>query len=138
MTLSDPIADMLTRLRNGSMARKKEIVFPFSKVKENIIKALQRLGFVLSYTVEELDNNKKNLNVKLKYILGEPAISKIIRDSKVGGRVYYSPRKGTGQSRKRQGIPYHAGTILSTNLGVLSEKEARQKNVGGEKICTVW
>jgi small subunit ribosomal protein S8 len=132
MTMTDPIADMLTRVRNGVTAKFEVVDIPFSKIKESIAKILVQEGYVESYKV--LEDNKQNiLRIHLKYDRGkEGVISKIQRISKPGRRVYVDKEK----------IPLvlrgYGIAILSTSRGVITDKEARRIQVGGEVICKIW
>jgi len=132
MSMTDPLGDMLTRIRNGLQARKDEILAPASKQRERVLEVLKREGFIAGYERRELDRNKAELRIRLKYHEGDPVIRSIERVSKPGRRIYSGvadlPRVANGL-----GI-----TIVSTPKGVLSDAEAREKNVGGEVICTVF
>ena len=132
MSMNDPIADMLTRIRNGQHAVKRSVRCPFSTHKEKILDVLKEEGFVRGHKVIELDNNKKDLEIELKYIDGEGVIKEMSRLSKPGRRQYF----GT------QDIPsYHNGLgvlIVSTPQGVMTDHRARQENIGGEAICKVF
>jgi len=132
MSMTDPLGDMLTRIRNGLQARKDEIVAPASKQRERVLEVLRREGFIAGFERQELDSNKAELRIRLKYHEGDPVIRSIQRVSKPGRRIYSGvadlPRVANGL-----GI-----TIVSTPKGVLSDAEAREKNVGGEVICTVF
>ena len=130
--MTDPIADMLTRVRNGVSAKFEMVDVPSSKIKESIAKILVQEGYIESYKV--LEDNKQNiLRIHLKYDKGkEGAINKIIRVSKPGRRVYVD----------RDDIPLvlrgYGIAILSTSRGVVSDREARKAGIGGEVICKVW
>ncbi len=132
MVGSDPIGDMLTRLRNASLVRKPEVRMPHSRVKEALAKVLSREGYVgvVSSTVGE---SKPELVVKLRYDEKQvPAIRGITRVSKPGQRIYVPKKK---IPRIQQGL----GTaVLSTPQGLLTDREARKKGTGGEVICTIW
>ncbi len=129
--LSDPIGDLLARIRNAHLARHQELVMPHSKLKENIVKILKEEGYLESYEVTG-EKPKLSLKIKLKYINNKPAITGIKRVSKPGRRLYASVAD----------IPKTLGgygiTIVSTNKGLLTDKQARKANVGGELICQVW
>jgi len=129
---SDPIADMLTRIRNGLLARKKSTVIPYSKIKEGIAQILSRLGFIHGFSVEEVNSFQKEIIVKLKYVNREPAILGLQRESRPGRRTY------VGSKYKNQNRPQHSVFILTTSQGVLSDKAAREKGVGGELLCAIW
>lgn len=132
MSMTDPLGDMLTRIRNGLQARKDEIVAPASKQRERVLSVLEREGFIVGFERRELERNKAELRIRLKYHEGDPAIRSIERVSKPGRRIYSGvldlPRVANGL-----GI-----SIVSTPKGVLSDAEAREQNVGGEVICTVF
>ncbi len=132
MSLTDPVADMLTRIRNACKARHKTVDIPSSKMKESIAGLLQREGYIHDYEV--LPDNKQNvLRVRLKYLDDKNnAIEGIRRISKPSIRVYVN-RNEVRPVRKYMGI-----AILSTNHGILTDREARAKGVGGEVLCEVW
>lgn len=132
MSLTDPVADMLTRIRNACKARHKTVDIPSSKMKESIAGLLQREGYIQDYEV--LPDNKQNvLRVRLKYLDDKNnAIEGIRRISKPSIRVYVN-RNEVRPVRKYMGI-----AILSTNQGILTDREARTKGVGGEVLCEVW
>ena len=132
MSFTDPIADMLTRIRNASSARHEKCVVPRSRLKIRIAEVLKQEGFIKDYVVHE-DGPQGAITILLKYSADrEPAISDIKRVSKPGLRRYVAtdsiPRVLNGM-----GI-----AILSTSKGVLVDREARKQKVGGELICTVW
>jgi small subunit ribosomal protein S8 len=128
--MTDPIADMLTRIRNASMARKEELLVPYSKIKFAIAKILEKEKYLKETAVVE--NGFKELKIKLQYINKKPAISSIKRISKAGRRVY---------ARKEE-LPRVLGgyglAIVSTSKGVMTNKEARQLGLGGEVICEIY
>ena len=127
----DSIADMLTIIRNGYKASKTEVKVPFSKLKKNLGDKLKKLGY-LEDIKEEVIENKRYLAMKLRYENGKPEVEGIKRVSKPGLRVYKNKDK----------IPYVYGglgvAIISTNKGLLSDREARKNKVGGEILCEVW
>lgn len=129
--MTDAIADMLTIIRNGYAASKIEVKVPFSKLKKNLADKLKNLGY-LEAVKEEVVDNKRFLTFSLSYQDGKPEIEGIKRVSKPGLRVYKS----------RDKLPYVYGglgvAIISTNKGLLSDREARKSKVGGEIICEVW
>lgn len=137
MTITDPIADMLTRIRNGVMTGHKLVAMPGSKIKTDIAEILKSEGFIDDYEVVDSENKVyKMLRIKLKYV-GErrerrPVIAGLERVSRPGRRIY---------SKKRE-IPWVLSglgiAILSTPKGVMSGKRARQLGVGGEVLCKVW
>ena len=132
MSMSDPIADMLTRIRNGLHASKREVSIPASKVKEAIAAVLKQEGYISDFTVADAAGGKKSLNIKLKYYQGMPVIEEIDRVSKPGRRVYKSAAE----------IPMvHGGlgvAIVSTSKGIMTGKAARAAGTGGEVVCTVF
>ncbi len=130
MSMTDPIADMLTRIRNGQGAKKVSVTMPASKAREAVAKVLADEGYITSYSTEN-DGVKAELTVELKYFEGAPVIEKIQRVSKPGLRVY----------RGKEDLPKVLGglgvAIVSTSAGVMSDREARKKGIGGEVICVV-
>jgi small subunit ribosomal protein S8 len=128
--MSDPISDMLTRLRNAGRAALPDVVMPHSKVKENIAQVLKREGYVAEVAVE--GKPFKQLKIKLKYVGKKPVIEGLRRLSSGGLRRYSS---ATDVPRVKGGLGI---TILSTSEGIMSAMQARKKNVGGEMLCEVW
>ena len=132
MSMSDPLGDLLTRIRNAQRARHASCLSPASKLRANVLDALKREGFIRGFAAEELRPGVAQLRIELKYNEGEPVIKEITRVSKPGRRVY----------SKIQELPrVYAGlgvSILSTPRGVLSDAEARAANVGGEVLCRVF
>lgn len=132
MTMSDPIADMITRIRNGQRAQKSSVSSPASKMRSAILDVLQKEGYIRGYSKGESTDGKPTLEVELKYSEGKPVIVEIQRVSRPGRRVYSAvediPRIFSGL-----GI-----SIISTPRGVLSDIEARKQNVGGEILCRVF
>jgi small subunit ribosomal protein S8 len=128
--MTDPIADMLTRIRNASMVHKKEVVVPYSKIKMNIAHILVREGYL--DTAEELKDQPLSILIKLKYNQGEPAIQHLKKISKPGKRTYI---KSTQIKRVLNG---YGLAILSTPRGLLTNKEAHTAHVGGELICEIY
>jgi small subunit ribosomal protein S8 len=131
MAMTDPLGDMLTRIRNGQQARKDSILTPASKLRSNVLDVLQREGYIRGYSEEELAG-QKGLRIELKYFEGQPAIQHLARVSKPGRRVYSASRE---LPRIRNGLGI---TIVSTPRGVLSDAEARDQNVGGEVLAEVF
>ncbi|MDX1711169.1 MAG: 30S ribosomal protein S8 [Rhodovibrionaceae bacterium] len=132
MAMSDPLGDMLTRIRNGQRARKTSIVAPASRLRTNVLDVLEREGFIRGYTVNAVREGIGEVNIELKYHEGEPVIREIARVSRPGRRVY-SKIKELPRVYNGLGI-----TILSTPRGVMSDQEARDANVGGEVLCRVF
>ncbi len=132
MPLSDPLGDMLTRIRNGQRAQMPSVLSPASKLRARVLDVLKREGYIRGYSQRDLGNNLHELSIELKYYEGEPVIREVKRVSKPGRRVYSSvhdlPRVYNGL-----GI-----SILSTPRGVMSDGEARAANVGGEVLCMVF
>lgn len=132
MSMTDPIADMLTRIRNANMAKQQKVDIPSSNLKVSIANVLKNEGFIKNYKVIA-DDKQGVLRVYLKFIdEKDPVINEIKRISKPGGRVYVGsediPRVKNGM-----GV-----AILSTSKGIVSDKSAREANLGGELIATVW
>jgi small subunit ribosomal protein S8 len=131
MAMTDPLGDMLTRIRNGQSARKDSILTPASKLRANVLDVLQREGYIRGYNEEELAG-QRGLRIELKYFEGQPAIQHLARISKPGRRVYSGAQD---LPRIRNGL----GTVIvSTPRGVLSDAEARDQNVGGEVLAEVF
>jgi small subunit ribosomal protein S8 len=130
--MTDPIADFLTRLRNGSKAKLDECVMPHSKLKEGIAAILKNEGYVADYTTGSDEQGHQTLVVKLKYVDSAPAITGIKRVSTPGRRLYYSysdvPRVLNGL-----GI-----AIISTSKGLMKDQDCRRHKAGGELLCNVW
>ena len=129
---TDPVADLLTRIRNGQQAQREEVAIPFSKIKHEVVRVMQEEGFLKNYKVEQVDN-KKNLVVSLKYTdESKPVIHKIKRVSRPGCRVY----KGY---RDLKPILNGLGVgIISTPSGVMTDRQAREQKMGGEILCTIY
>jgi len=132
MSMSDPLADMLTRIRNGQRVKKETVSSPASNMRQRVLDVLEREGFIRGYNRVEDANGKPQINIELKYHEGSPVIREIRRISKPGLRVYSSV---ADLPRVRNGLGI---SIVSTPKGVLSDSEARANNVGGEIICTVF
>lgn len=132
MSMTDPLGDLLTRIRNGQQARKSTVVSPASKLRTNLLEVLVREGYIRGYETYNLRPGVDEIRVELKYLDGEPVIKEISRVSKPGRRVY-SKIKDLPKVYNGLGI-----SILSTPRGVMSDHEARQANVGGEVLCKVF
>lgn len=132
MSMSDPLGDMLTRIRNGQRAKKSLIAVPASKMRSTVLDVLQREGYIRGYSWAEVRQGIAELTVELKYSEGEPVIREINRVSKPGRRVYSGIKK-LPSVYNGLGI-----AILSTPRGVMSDSEARAANVGGEVLCRVF
>ena len=131
MSMTDPLGDLLTRIRNGQQARKDSVVSPASKLRARVLDVLQREGYIRGYSEEDVSGHN-GLRIELKYFEGKPAIQHVARVSKPGRRVY-SGSKDLPRVRNGLGI-----TIVSTPRGVLSDAEARDQNVGGEVLAEVF
>ena len=132
MSMTDPLGDMLTRIRNGQQARKDSVLTPASKLRSHVLDVLQREGFIRGYSAADTGQAMREIRIDLKYFEGQPAIQHLQRVSKPGRRVY-SGAKDLPRVRNGLGI-----TIVSTPKGVLSDAEAREQNVGGEVLCQVF
>jgi small subunit ribosomal protein S8 len=132
MSMSDPVADLLTRIRNGQRAKKSSINTPASKLRENVLDVLKREGYIRNYSNENIRKGIDEIIIELKYYDGEPVIKEINRVSSPGCRVY-SKIKDLPRIYNGLGI-----AILSTPRGVMSDAEARAANVGGEVLCHVF
>ncbi|RYE42535.1 MAG: 30S ribosomal protein S8 [Hyphomicrobiales bacterium] len=131
MAMTDPLGDMLTRIRNGQRAKKDSVLSPASNLRARVLEVLQREGYIRGYSEDDTGKHKQ-LRIELKYFEGEPAIKHVARVSKPGRRVY-SGSKELPIIRNGLGI-----TIVSTPRGVLSDAEARTENVGGEVLAEVF
>lgn len=132
MYVTDPIADMLTRIRNGNIAMHEKVDVPFSKEKEAITKILKEEGYLLNYKIIS-ENNKQTLRMYLKYAEGnEKVIKGLKRISKPGRRVYTNVEE----------MPKVLGglgiAVVSTSKGIITDRECRKENIGGEVLCYVW
>jgi small subunit ribosomal protein S8 len=131
MSMTDPIADMLTRIRNGQKVSLESVSMPSSKLKEAIARVLREEGYIVDYEVSDKSGNKRELTVTLKYFDGKPVIETIKKVSKPGLRIY----------RGRNDLPQVLGglgiAIVSTSKGVMTEREAREQGFGGEVLCIV-
>ena len=132
MTMSDPLGDMLTRIRNAQRAKKSEVVTPASRLRENVLEVLKREGYILGYEKSNVRPGIDELKIKLKYHEGTSVITEIYRVSTPGRRVYSSVKD---LPRVYNGLGI---SIISTPMGVMSDHEARKSNVGGEILCQVF
>lgn len=132
MAISDPLGDMLTRIRNAQLRRKSKVSSPNSKLRAHVLDVLAKEGYIRGYTAVEYEGGKSELEIELKYFDGEPVIRTIERVSKPGRRVYSSVKN----------IPHVSNglgvSIISTPRGVMSDHQARDENVGGEVLCRVF
>jgi small subunit ribosomal protein S8 len=127
--MHDPVADMLTRVRNAQQSKHPTVSFPASQMKERILNVLQEEGYILGYHVTENDGHKE-ITVELKYYQGRPVIERIKRISRPGLRVY----------RNSKSLPKVSGfgvAIVTTSQGVMTHQSAQAKGLGGEVICEV-
>ncbi len=132
MSMSDPLGDMLARIRNGQMAQKSVIECPHSKLRVNVCAVLKDEGFIREFSVEDRENNKKVLKIELKYSEGRGVIRQMDRVSKPGRRVY---SKASDLPRFYNGLGI---LVVSTPRGVMPDAQAREQNVGGEILCQVF
>lgn len=132
MVVTDPIGDMITRIRNGQMRGKSAVVSPASKLRGWVLDVLEGEGYIRGYTRVEHTNGMPEFEIMLKYYEGSPVISKITRVSRPGRRVYMSVRD-LPLVRNGLGI-----SIISTPKGVMSDSRAREEKVGGEVLCQVY
>ena len=131
MSMNDPVGDLLTRIRNAQMRNKSKCTSPNSRLRESLLEVLKNEGYIRGYTVTEKDG-RSELDIELKYFDGEPVIREIERVSKPGRRVYTSVKN---MPRINNGLGV---TIVSTPKGVMADHDARDNNVGGEILCTVF
>ncbi|HSZ64870.1 MAG: 30S ribosomal protein S8 [Xanthobacteraceae bacterium] len=131
MPMNDPVGDLLTRIRNAQMRNKSKVSSPGSKLRESLLEVLKNEGYIRGYAVVEKDG-RSELEIELKYFDGAPVIREIERVSKPGRRVYTSVRN---MPRINNGLGV---TIVSTPKGVMADHDARDANVGGEILCTVF
>ena len=132
MSMSDTLGDMLTRIRNGQTTNKKVVDAPASRFRKNVLEVLKREGFIRNFEEKEMRPGINFFEIELKYYNGKPVISETKRVSKPGRRVY-SSIKNLQKTYNGLGI-----SILSTPRGVMSDNEAREANVGGEVLCTIY
>ena len=132
MTFVDPIGDMITRIRNAQMRLLKNVIIPSSKFRAKILDVLKQEGYILDYKILPDDKNKGSFSVNLKYTDGLPVIKEIKRVSKPGRRIY---AKATSIPKIQNGLGL---AIVSTSKGIMSDNDARNKNIGGEIICRIF
>jgi small subunit ribosomal protein S8 len=132
MSVSDPLGDLLTRIRNAQHRRLPKVTSPASNLRANVLEVLRKEGYIRGYSQTEVDGGLPELEIELKYHEGEPVIREIRRVSKPGRRVY-SKIKDLHRPYNGLGI-----AVLSTPRGVMSDSEARAANVGGEVLCQVF
>ncbi len=131
MSMQDPIADMLTRIRNGQLAEKKSVSLPASTLKSAIAKILLDEGYIANFDVQA-EGNKSVLNIELKYFNGQPVIEKIERVSRPSLRIYKAAKD---LSKVSGGLGV---SIISTSKGLMTDRAARAQGIGGEIICNVF
>ena len=131
MTMTDPISDLLTRIRNGQQVKKASITCPSSNIKLAILKVMKEEGYIRDFNLSE-DTKGKVIQISLKYFHGEPVIKEILRISKPGLRVYSSV-KNMPVYKNNMGV-----SIISTSRGVMTNFKAKEINIGGEVICRIY
>jgi small subunit ribosomal protein S8 len=131
MSMNDPLGDLLSRIRNAQMRNKSKVTSPSSRLRESVLDVLKSEGYIRGYAVVEREG-RSEIEIELKYFDGEPVIREIERVSKPGRRVYTSVRN---MPRINNGLGV---TIVSTPKGVMADHDARDANVGGEILCTVF
>jgi small subunit ribosomal protein S8 len=131
MSMNDPLGDLLSRIRNAQMRNKNKVSSPNSKLRESVLEVLKSEGYIRGYAVVE-HQGRSEIEIELKYFEGEPVIREIARISKPGRRVYTSVRN---LPRINNGLGV---AIVSTPKGVMADHDARDANVGGEILCTVF
>lgn len=132
MNVTDPIGDLLARIRNAQLRGKSKVTTPASKMRERVLEVLQQEGYIRGFSVTEQAGGQAEIEIELKYFDGAPVIKEITRVSKPGRRIYASV-DSLPMVYRGLGI-----SIVSTSKGVMSDNEARANNVGGEVICTVF
>ena len=132
MAMTDPLGDMLTRIRNGFMANKSTVSVPYSKLRANVLDILTQEGYIRGFNKKEVRTNIFEIIIELKYYEGSPVIKEISRVSRPGRRVY-AGIKNLGRIYDGLGM-----SILSTSQGVMADHEARRKNIGGEVLCQIF
>jgi len=132
MAMNDPLGDMLTRIRNAQMRQKDRVSTPGSTFRARVLDVLKNEGYIRDYSETKYDNGRTEFEIELKYFDGEPVIREIARVSKPGRRVYVSVK---ALPRVNNGLGV---AILSTPKGVMADHDAREQNVGGEILCTVF
>lgn len=128
----DMIGDFLTIIRNGVLASKKSVTCSYSRMRQNLAQILKDEGFIKDFSIDENESSFKDLTIHLKYVQGESVIHELTRISKPSSRMY------SAISEVRPVIGGLGVSILTTNKGVMTAKQAKTHNVGGEVICTVW
>jgi len=132
MAMTDPLGDMLTRIRNAQMRRMTKVSTPSSSLRQHVLDVLKTEGYIRGYTAVDFENGRAEIEIELKYYDGEPVIREIERISKPGRRVYASVKN---LPRVNNGLGI---SILSTPKGVMADHDARDQNVGGEVLCRIF
>jgi small subunit ribosomal protein S8 len=132
MTMSDPLGDMITRIRNAQMRKNAKVTTPGSRLRQNVLDVLKSEGYIRGYSTVDFENGRSEFEIELKYFDGQPVIREIERVSRPGRRVYASVKN---IPRVMNGLGV---SIISTPKGVMSDAEARDQNVGGEVLCRVF
>jgi small subunit ribosomal protein S8 len=132
MSFADPIGDMITRIRNAQLRALNTVVIPGSKFRAKILDVLKQEGYIANYKISSDDKKRESLLVDLKYFNGSPVIKEIKRVSKPGRRIY---AKAESIAKIQNGLGL---AIVSTSMGIMSDNDARTKNIGGEIICRVF
>jgi small subunit ribosomal protein S8 len=132
MTMSDPLGDMITRIRNAQMRKTAKVSTPGSRLRQNVLDVLKAEGYIRGYSTVDFENGRSEFEIELKYFDGQPVIRQIERVSRPGRRVYASVKN---IPRVMNGLGV---SIISTPKGVMSDAEARDQNVGGEVLCRVF
>jgi small subunit ribosomal protein S8 len=132
MSMTDPLGDMLTRIRNAQLRKKQFVVTPNSKLRAWVLDVLKSEGYIRSYDIEKVEGGMSSIRVELKYFDGKPVIKELRRISTPGRRVYMGVEE---LPKVRQGLGV---AIVSTSKGIMSDNNARQSRVGGEVLCTVF
>src|ERR1700741_3730354 len=132
MSINDPLSDLIARINNAQMRKKPKVSTPGSRLRVSVLDVLKNEGFIRGYAAVEHKDGRRELEIELKYFDGEPVIREISRVSKPGRRVYASVR---ALPRVNNGLGV---AILSTPKGVMADHDARDNNVGGEVLCTVF
>ncbi len=132
MSFTDPIGDMLTRIRNAQLRALSNVIIPNSKFRAKILEVLKQEGYISNYKTLPSEKNKSSIQVDLKYNNGSPVIKEIKRVSKPGRRIY---AKADSIKKIQNGLGL---AIVSTSMGIMSDNDARNKNVGGEIICRIF
>lgn len=130
MSMQDPVADMLTRIRNGQLAKHKQVSLISSQLKEQVARVLKEEGYIADFSIAALENNLSSMTIDLKYFQGRPVIERIKRISRPGLRVYKT-------AKQLSAVPGFGIAILTTSKGVMTHSAAKKNGVGGEVICEV-